>query len=460
MARITKLITVVLTVILVPVLLVAGVYGFVYWKVTQAADNFAQQISPFALMTYEDVHIDLLETEVGINGVGLEPIDASGLILVESVRMRAPSWTYFFDFENQINEGVLPEVLDLKVQGLFLDLQSAYMKKWAAQAGDVQGMQVQNYDALACGDRTHFSLKDLQSMRYSSLKTDMSLLYYFDPNNQTLNFDLDTSTSLMMDVRAEIEVAVSGNDLNLQTLMFAQPRMKRMELRYKDKGYNKRRMIFCSNETGESESQYRALYKEALSQQLTAQGWQIPDDVFDQYDKINNPAGSVLIRVEHPQGLGPQTMMMIQKPSDIFTVVNPYVELNGKPVALDGITWAIPKPVKDIAKADVPMTMAAKDAVELSEEKITEEKAAPVKRKISSFDPVPVKSFKNIPVSELDQHIGQKVKLFTYFGRDVEGTLISTSNSVIKVEHRLIDGRGTAIYPIALDKIQTAKLYH
>ena len=460
MARMIILITVVLTVILVPVVLAAGVYGFAYWKVTQAADNFAQQISPFALMTYKDVHIDLLETEVGLNGIGLEPVDASGLILVESVRMRAPSWTYFFDFENQINEGVLPETLDVEVEGLFLDLQSAYMNKWASQAGDVQGMQVQSYDALACGDRTHFSLKDLQGMRYSSLKTDMSLLYYFDPNDQTLNFDLDTSTSLMMDVSAEIEIAVSGNDLNMQTLMFAQPRMKRMELRYKDKGYNKRRMIFCANETGESESQYRALYKDALSQQLTAQGWQIPDDVFEQYDQINNPAGSAFIRVEHPQGLGPQTMMMIQKPSDIIAVVNPYVELNGKPVALDGITWKMPKPVKDVAKAEASESIVEKDAVAISETKAAKEKTAPAKRKRSSFDPVPVKSFKNIPVSELDQHIGKKVKLFTYFGRDVEGTLISTSNSVIKVEHRLVDGRGTAIYPIALDKIQTAKLYH
>jgi len=63
-----------LTVILIPLILVAGVYGFAYWKVTEAADNFAQQLSPFATMSYQSVHIDLLATEVGINNISLEPV--------------------------------------------------------------------------------------------------------------------------------------------------------------------------------------------------------------------------------------------------------------------------------------------------------------------------------------------------------------------------------------------------
>ncbi|MGI1669446.1 MAG: hypothetical protein K6L74_03890 [Neptuniibacter sp.] len=459
MARILKLVAVTLTVILIPLLLVAGVYGFAYWKVTEAADNFAQQLSPFATMSYQSVHIDLLATEVGINNISLEPVGSQGQVLIEAVRMQAPSWAYFLDFENQINSGVLPETLNVNIQGLIVDLQSGYMNKWASQAADVQAVGGQSYDALACGNRSHFSLADLKGMRYSSVKSDMSLLYYFDPNNQTLNFDLDTSTSLMMNVSAEVEIAVATDDLNMQTLMFAQPMVKRFDVRYKDKGYNKRRMIFCAKETGQSEPEYRAMYKQALQQQLASQGWQIPEETLTQYDKINNPAGSVYLRIEHPQGLGAQSMMLVQKPSDLITVLNPYVELNGKPVSLDGISWKLPEPEKQVVKVQE----AVKPPVQKIEQVLAETpKKAEVKKtpKVNSFAPPPVKSFKQVPVSTLKNHIGQKVKLFTYFGRDVEGTLISTNNSVIKVEHRLVDGRGTAIYPIALDKIQTAKLYH
>lgn len=457
MARVFKIIAVTLTVILIPLLLVAGLYGFAYWKVTEAADHFAQQVSPFATMTYQSVHIDLLKTEVGINSISLQPLGSEGQILLETVRMQAPSWAYFLDFESQISSGVLPETLNVNVQGLILDLQSGYMDKWAEQAADVQAVGVQSYDALACGERSHFSLTDLKRMRYSALKSDVSLLYYFDPNNQTLNFDLDTSTALMMDMSAEVEIAIATDDLNMQALMFAQPQVKRFDLRYKDKGYNKRRMVFCAKETGQSESEYRTAYKQALQQQLVSQGWQIPDETLTQYDKINNPAGSVYLRIEHPQGLGAQSMMLVQKPSDLITILNPYVELNGKPVTLDGIRWAMPEPMEKQQKYD---GREIASGLKEGAPELAEENSVVLKPKRKSFERAPVKSFKKISVSSLNNHIGEKVKLLTYFGRDVEGTLISASRSVVKVEQRLIDGRGTAIYPISIDKIKTAKLFH
>ncbi|MGB0203829.1 MAG: hypothetical protein ACPF9K_02130 [Neptuniibacter sp.] len=463
MARIIKLLKIIIAVILIPAFLIAGGYGFVYWKITSSADSFAKEISPFAKMTYQDVHIDILETEVGLKNISLEPVGSQGHILVESLRMKAPSWLYYLDFESQISSGGLPDSLDLKMQGLIVDLQSGYMNDLASQTLGLQGESIQSYDALACGDRTHFSLTDLKKMRYNALKSDVSLLYYFDPNNQTLNFDLDTATALMMDMSAELEIAVSGSDLKMQTLMFAQPSMKRLELRYKDRGFNKRRMIFCAKETGKSEAEYRSFYRQELQAYLTAQGWQIPDALYDDYDKINNPSGSLFARIEHPTGFNAQTMVLIQKPTDILAVLDPYVEINGKPVDMGGIRWEMPDPTNTqlSTKQLSGPTEIVQDKADVAEDGDEADAPEAVKpRKKSSFDRPKVKSFKPVSVSSLRSHIGQKVKLFTYFGRNIEGTLISVTSSVVKVEHRLVDGRGTAIYPIALDKIQTAKLYH
>lgn len=462
MARIIRLLKIIVAVILIPVFLGAGGYGFVYWKITSSADSFAKEISPFVTMTYQDVHIDILETEIGLKNISLEPVGSQGHILVEALRMKAPSWLYYLDFESQISNGNLPETLDLKMQGLIIDLQSGYMNDLANQTLSLQGESLQSYDALACGDRTHFSLTDLKNMRYNALKSDLSLLYYFDPNNQTLNFDLDTSTALMMDMSAELEIAVSSSDLKMQTLMFAQPSMKLLELRYKDKGFNKRRMIFCAKETGKSEAEYRSFYRQELQAYLTAQGWQIPDALYDDYDQINNPSGSLYARIEHPTGFNAQTMVLIQKPTDILAVLEPYIEVNGKPVDLEGIGWEIPDVTKTLSSTNQfsEPTAVVPDKVDVEEGQIETPVVATKPRKKSSFERPKVKSFKPVSVSSLRSHIGEKVKLFTYFGRNVEGTLISVTSSVVKVEHRLVDGRGTAIYPIALDKIQTAKLYH
>jgi hypothetical protein len=70
------------------------------------------------------------------------------------------------------------------------------------------------------------------------------------------------------------------------------------------------------------------------------------------------------------------------------------------------------------------------------------------------------KAFKVVDVPNLAAHLGEPVILYTYFGRKVEGRLIDVDDKVITVEHRLVDGRGTATYPISRDKVQSARLYY
>ncbi|MGH1441054.1 MAG: hypothetical protein ACRBBR_13135 [Cellvibrionaceae bacterium] len=467
MRKVIKLLTVVLTILLVPIVIGAGFYGFLYWKVTKAADEFALQVSPFAEMSYQKVHIDPFETEIGLNDITLAPVGGEGDFLIESIRMRAPSWSYYFDFEKQINNGEIPESFDLRLNGVIVDLESDYMQDLANMASDMQPAAGQNIDALACGERTHFSLSDIKKMRYNSLSSDISLLYFFDKEEQVISFDFDSSTALMMDVGMEVEVAVTSDDLNVQTLMFAQPQLKKVEMRYQDRGYNNRRMAFCAKETNLSAQQYRENYRTELQENLTLQGWVIPNDLFSALDKMNSPRGSAYMRIDLPQGFGPQSLSMVQSPSDLLTVLNPYVEFNGQPVQLDGLRWEMPDP-KNLKRAKVleQTDTIAEDGLESSPDEATPQGKSNLEQyeiaaqNRPSFTKKPAVSYKEISLSGINKHIGQKIQLRTYFGRRVEGELIAVSSSEIKVEHRLVDGRGTAIYPIAKNKIESIKLYH
>jgi hypothetical protein len=477
MRRVIKLLTVVLTVILIPVVIAAGFYGFVYWKVTEAADDFALQISPYAQMSYEKVFIDPLETEIGLDAIKFTPVGSSGDIQVESLRMRAPSWGYFFDFQEKVDQGNLPESFDLRLKGLLVDLNSGYMRDWANMAADVQPGSTQSFDALACGERDYFSLTDLKKMRYSALSSDVSLLYFFSKTDQMMSFDVDVTTGMMMEMSMAFEVGVATDELNMQTMMFAQPQLKSVELRYKDRGYNKRRINFCTAETNVTEEQYRENYRQALYQNLQWQGWIIPEGIFQAFDQMNNPGGSTYIRLDMPQGFGAQTLMTIQKPSDLLTVLNPYVEFNGKPVLLDGISWEAPDPeaIKRAMRAAGNGSELAAPESSLGEEDLPESSAqegvsdeeqekninlADLKEKRQVYQRTPEVSFKEVAITSLRQHVGKQVQLRTYFGRKIEGELVAVSANEIKVEHRLPDGRGTAVYPISKDKIESAKLYH
>ena len=192
------------------------------------------------------------------------------------------------------------------------------------------------------------------------------------------------------------------------------------------------------------------------------------------------------VRVDIPDGFGTQHMMMVQKPTDLIDSLSPYVEFNGKPVLVSGIEWEMPDPnaismheamaqhSAAAAKDDASSEVKEGDPIEnlnlqeedggtdaASDEKSESQQLANLSRDKSSLRRQKLeKGFKQVELPVLANHIGEQVILYTYFGRKVEGALVMVTSSVVTVEHRLVGGRGTATYPIAMDKIQRAELFY
>lgn len=470
-----RILTIVAVLLLLPALAAAG-YGFIWWKVSTAADNIAQQISPFVQMKYGKVHVDLLETEVGLRQISLLPQGSSGDITVESLTLRAPSWNFLLDLEEQLNKGNMPDSFHMDLQGVTMDMNSDYAKDWAAMATEMQMGAPQGYDTLACGDLKFFGLSEVRKMGYGRILTNLSFDYTFDSLDQQLNFEVATETQGMMQADVLMQVRIATESLNVQTAMFAQPELQRFEVRYKDTGYNVRRNKFCAKLNEESVEQYREKYAALLAQRLKYEGWIIPQPLFEAMDSLNNPRASAYARIDIPQGLGPQSMVMIQGPGDLLNMLAPYAEVAGKPVSLDGLDWKMPD--ESERKAELAKLRALQNP-ELEqqasgalpsisgEDVVTEpvvEKAEKAKTAVAiakhEIEKPKRKSFKFVKLSVLPKHIGGQVILRTYFGRKVKGKLLSVTSKEVTVLHRLVDGRGTATYPIARDKIDTVQLYH
>lgn len=493
-----KTVATLLTVILIPVLVVAGVYGFVWWKVGEAADGFAADIAPFADMQYEKIYIDLPGAQVGLEGVSFQPEGMEGKILLSSAVLKAPSWGFLLDLESKLSKGELPESFNIDLKGLNLDLHSGYMQDWGRIATDIQRDSGPGYDAIACGGLQYFSLSDVRKMGYSNMQTDLALQYDFDSVDKQLNFDLQSKTALVADMSMSMSVQVASDTLNMQTIMFAQPQLKRVETRFYDRGYNQRRNAFCAKLNEETVQEYRARYTELLSKRLTYEGWVIPESVFTAFDSLNNPGGSAYLRVDIPQGFGVQSMVLIQKPTDLIDALSPYVEFNGQPVRLDGVDWEEPDPEDlrllrqlqlsdrkesshDTETSHDTEALGSVDGEKVEQEAERDQSAVSEQSEQASVigkerpqvsalekrrprnaykrDEQEQKSFQQVSISELSINLGQPVILYTYFGRKIEGKLVAVENNVVTVEHRLVDGRGTATYPISAEKIQTALLY-
>ncbi|WP_415882551.1 hypothetical protein [Neptuniibacter sp. QD34_54] len=468
--NVIKKIAAVLAVICAPIALFAGVYGFVWWKVSAAAENFAKDIAPFAAMSYQDIHIDLVEAQVGLKGISFVPTGSEGKIGVQSAVLKAPSWGFVLELEEKLSKGELPDAFNVDIKGIDINLNSGYIQDWGRIALDSQRNAGSGYDALACGGLEFIGLPEVRKMGYGVLNTDASFQYHFDSVDKELNFDLQSRTKQVANMSMSLVLKVASDALNMQSIVFAQPQLKHFEARYFDRGYNKKRNKFCAGLNKEPVKQYRERYKSLLSKRLKYEGWKIPDDLLTALDGLNAPSGSIYLRVDVPKGFGVQSLASIQTPSDLVRELNPYVEFSKKHVSLDGLDWAEPdlegeRLLEELMKPQETPEFVLGDEVQATEpvDAVAEEL-----KPGSAIKPFPKpkpkieyeKSFKDIDVTELEAHIGKSVILYTYFGQKVEGRLVAVTDKVITVEHRVVSGRGTATYPMAYDKIQSAQLYH
>ena len=465
--NVIKKIAAVLLVILAPIALFAAVYGFVWWKVSTAAESFAKDIAPFAKMTYQDIHIDLVEAQVGLKGISFTPTGSEGEIGVQSAVLKAPSWGFVLDLEEKLSKGELPDAFNVDLKGLNINLNSGYMQDWGRIALEAQREAGQSYDALACGGLEFIGLPEIRKMGYGNLNSDVSFQYHFDPLDKELNFDLQSRTKQVANMSMSLVLKVASETLNMQSIVFAQPQLKHIEARYFDRGYNKKRNKFCANLNKEPVKSYRERYKGLLSKRLAYEGWKIPDELFNAFEGLNNPGSSLYLRVDVPKGFGLQSMAMIQTPSDLVRELNPYVEFSKKYVALDGLEWSEPDPegerlLRELMQSQEPTELVLGEEVEKAAEPEEKQEVTPAVTMYQRPKPKKAveKSFKKIAVAELGAHIGKSVILYTYFGQKVEGRLVAVTDKVITVEHRVVSGRGTATYPMAYDKIQSAQLYH
>jgi len=66
------------------------------------------------------------------------------------------------------------------------------------------------------------------------------------------------------------------------------------------------------------------------------------------------------------------------------------------------------------------------------------------------------KRYESVDHEEIDQYVGSWIKLETYFGRKVEGTLKSVKGDILYVDEHL--GQGSASYPINKKKLSRLKV--
>jgi hypothetical protein len=457
--------------LLVPVTVAGAAYGYYWYQVKTSVDRMVEAAAPFASISYAGI-VAKLDGSAGARGVQIVPAGSRDSVRIGSILFRAQDPLFYLDAEKKLREGAWPEHMALSFNGLDVGLDADFMKQLEAIAG---------FEALACGDVERFDLATTRSMKYQRLNMDLLLAMDFMPRTQSLRLRSDVTIADMVQTGFYVDLSLASNELSVQSLIQSQPTLERVTLDYSDLGYNMRRNRFCAQRGGYAPADYPQRHADLVQAELKRLGWSVSDALIQSYASMQRPQAIVQVIAEPPPGFGAQSLGSISSPEQVLDLLNLRLSVNGVNQDLAGISWSLQGDEETTAavpavpeggvegEADLPVEKpeAPEDlVVELEPPKVESKKplAAVIDPDVVQVMPGIVvkakaveKAFRPTALQQVHRYAGQPVRLRTYFGRRIEGTLVRVADGNLEVEQRL--DRGVAIFPIAADKVAEVSVF-
>ncbi len=405
------------------------VKGFLWYKVKGHADAFVQAAAPFVRISYGGIHTDL-RGSVGIDEVVLRPTMTEDEFTLAAVRISAPHLLSLLLLENRLDEGEMPEHLSVSLQRLQIDLDSQLVNlldemEPAAVSGNLQsGASLANLDALGCGDREHFAVKDLLAMGIRRVALDWKAELSHEPGSGVTTVDLQMADPGLF--RVDLNMQITGKPGAISP----EDGLPSGRVTYTDEGWYRKRNDYCALLNKGSVSEY---VEQHLAEVATRFGIALPEAMADSYRQFMLEGGTVALAL-NPQPHTPVTELPHYPPQDLIEVLGLELVVNEQPFDMAAIAW------KPKTEAVTSATPAAK---------------APV----AGAPPAPAEpTFRRVDIDALHRHIDNRARIRTHDGKLREGLVQEVADGRVQLTMQL--RRGTLTYPVKLRDIASVEVLH
>ncbi len=441
------------------VLVTAAAYGVYWYQVKSKFDELVQQAAPFASVQYGAIYAHPNGT-VGVNALSISPHQVHAPVQIEQVRVRTGSP---LDFVFGADEP--PEELFVSLKGVEQSLESALfhdLQKQMDLAREANPLYV-SPAALGCGSIRQFDVNTARMMGYRDLLMDVNLHYRGDEIARKIRFEAQVDIENMADTRVELVFSADPAQLKNPMMASGSARLDSLVVDYRDRGYNQRLVGLCAREAEMRPNDYRAHHLELFSRWLEANAIELPHGWLTAYKELQQDGASFTMAMNPIGGFGSAELMMMQDPRYLIEKLNPSVKINEAPLSLNGVKWD--ELVMQFAQAGSGSRVARESEQRLTEEAVEAPVASDGEAAVAGVVPAKVrkparttaKQFRATAVDQLNSHIGSHVRIFTYFGNDVEGRLIAVEKEGVRVLQRL--SQGMAEFPLEYKRIQQVEVY-
>ncbi|SIS45013.1 hypothetical protein [Neptunomonas antarctica] len=449
-----------LSIPLVIILLAGGVQGYFWYQIRSDIDDLIASIRPFAKVEYGNISFSLLG-RVDVDQITIQPAASKQKVSIQQMSLIASSWTFFLTAQEQFRSGVLREPLSLNFSGLRYDLAAtSTLDARTAHSSTVTSADLQDrsLEMLLCGDTYQLNQNTLQAMGYHYLKGGFDLLLEPSANNKLMKVRVSAEFPELLKGEMNLWLALhQGGTLRREDL--AKTAIQMFGITLSDLGYNQRWKTYCSQQAVIQPELYLERYRSALADKLGDKGQETDSPLLDAFASARGARSIVAARLEPAVPLELQVLASAEGGDSLFSSSEFAIQVNGKELALGERDWQV---MSDLLGGDMRQAVSA---VVKNEHIVSVVKKLPevayMKEIIPGVMPIRppevMKAFLKTPVNDLSGYVGSAVKLRTFFGRDLEGTLVDVTPDGISLRHQMEQGRAT--FPVAKDKIALIEVY-
>lgn len=416
--------------LVVPVLVLVGLYFYFTHQFNQHVESFARQLSAFGQLHWNGVQLHPAG-EARINGIRFQPHDFDTEIRIESIAFRAPDILALLKSSGEFNNGRMPESLGLSILGLQFPLPDT-----RAAGLDTKFTSGLPFEAAGCANRQWFSLGDLSQMGYWNLVVDIDMNYEISGGGDTVNFRISNQTREISRITASSRVRLgSGSrDLDLLARAWAMAQVIRLEATYRNLGFREKMVDFCAEETEMSPSEYLDHHHARWTAAWASLSLRPDTELQRAYRAFLDRPEELDLSVEPVVRLAVASLGQLSG-EEIMSQLNLFLNVNHGPetrIALE---------VTDRAVADRSgNNNASSDAA------VAAERRARVSR------------WTDISVREASQHIGSPIIIRTSTGDRVRGHLENSDAQSLHIKIRGVGGYLVRPYPIdQIENVQVIK---
>lgn len=464
--------------------LIAGAaYGYVWYQTKTFLERTVQSTAPFAQLSYRHFLVDPRGL-VRVDGLQIIPQGYRSPIDIGAVTLRSDDPLFFLDPEGRIESGEFPDFLSLALDNLSLDIGSDFVKAMQpSEAELLLHMQQPNLDALGCGNVLAFTPDVATQMGVGRTVTDMAITLRANNDQGTLDIFTEVDTTGLFSLTTDLSLNFAAGYLKPATFAAANPRLRSMEIDYRDLGYFAKRDRYCAEAAGVDELTYRESHLALVKERAQAYAMSVPPILWQAYSDGSAKGAQVRFGMSPVGGLGAEVMLGLGSPIELIDRLRLRLTVNSKPVDLNQVDWLALMPDPEAAlqanrpvesraggslvdtpevQASKPQQAAQRTQSEQADEQ-SDTRSAVSQSAMIEFPGMIPKSMKTPEVKfrrtgfdDLGQYINSDIRIFTYFGNRVEGRLEAVDGDTIKILHRV--GKGLAVYPVDREKLEVIEV--